>query len=306
MQYSYAFGLVPLETSDTLLAAVGSQILRSSDVGCTWQPLADLTGQTGNALLILTSAGGSRAYGWAMNGNALATIAGDAATASTVPGSGVTGFTVAPGNSRQLRFGDADGTIWASSNGGTDWATSGGIAGNFVYRTAFDPADPSHIVVGTMSNGAYTSFDGGKTWRRALGFAPSKTEVNIFNVAMSPVNPKVVWAQGINMAESDAGASSEGRHVYRSGDGGLSFERVVDQDDRVTLVNGPLMVPHPTDESVLYFVFGTSFLGYGTDLYRYDYGTRQVTLTHNAYSEISAIAFHPLDPGLMYLGLADD
>jgi hypothetical protein len=31
---------------------------------------------------------------------------------------------------------------------------------------------------------------------------------------------------------------------------------VVDQDERVTLTNGPLMVPHPDNPAVLYFVFG--------------------------------------------------
>jgi hypothetical protein len=123
---------------------------------------------------------------------------------------------------------------------------------------------------------------------------------------VSPANPNVVWAMGINLAEADAGAPSQGRHIYRSGDGGLTFEPVVDQDHRVTLTNGPLMVPHPTDETVLYFVFGMSFMNYGTDLYRYDHGTREVTLTHNAYSEIGAIAFHPHNPRLMYLGIVND
>ena len=141
---------------------------------------------------------------------------------------------------------------------------------------------------------------------RAKGLVPAKTSVNVFNIVVSPANPNVVWAMGINLAEMDAGAPSQGRHLYRSTDGGLGFEPVVDQDDRVTLTNGPLMVPHPTDEAVLYFVFGTSFMGYGTDLYRYDHGARQVTLTHNPYPEIGAIAFHPRKPRLMYLGLVDD
>jgi photosystem II stability/assembly factor-like uncharacterized protein len=218
----------------------------------------------------------------------------------------MTGLSVSPGHPRQLRFGDSSGTIWASSDGGKTWAITGGLAGYFVYRTAFDPKDPNHILVGTMSNGAFTSFDGGLTWQPASGFALKGIPVNIFNIVVSPVNPDVVWAQGINLAESDAHVPSQGRHVYRSGDGGRTFAPVVDQDSRVTLTNGPLMVPHPTNEQVLYFVFGMSFMNYGTDLYRYDQDTRQVTLTHNGYSEISAIAFHPRHPELMYLGLAND
>ena len=305
-QYSYTFGLVPLGEPDTLLAAVGSQILRSTDVGCTWHQLADLTEKTHNALLLLEPAGRDRAYGWAVNDNAFATIDGDRARVAWVAGSGMTGLAVSRDDPRHLRFGDTEGTLRESVDGGKTWTTRGGIGGHFVYRTAFDPANLDHVVVGTMSDGAFTSFDGGRTWQAASGFAAPGVSENIFNVVVSPANPDVVWAQGINMAESDAHAPSEGRHVYRSGDGGATFEPVVDQDQRVTLTNGPLMVPHPTDEAVLYFVFGTSFMGYGTDLYRYDQGTRQVTLTHNSYSEIGAIAFHPGHPELMYLGLAND
>jgi hypothetical protein len=47
-------------------------------------------------------------------------------------------------------------------------------------------------------------------------------------------------------------------------------------------------------------------MNYGTDLYRYDHDTRQVTLTHNAYAEIGAIAFHPRHAKRMWLGLVND
>ena len=306
VQYSYAFGLVPLGTPDTLLAAVGSQILRSTDVGCTWKPLADLTGKTHNSLLLLEPAGADRAYGWAVNGNAFVTIAGDSTRVVWVEGSGMTGLVVSRDDPRHLRFSDTEGTIRESRDGGKTWSTSGVLAGHFVYRMIFDPANLDHVVAGTMSDGAFTSYDGGHTWQPASGLAAPGVSENIFNVVMSPANPDVVWAQGINMAEADAHAPSEGRHVYRSSDGGLTFKPVVDQDHRVTLTNGPLMVPHPTDDAVLYFVFGTSFMGYGTDLYRYDQHTHDVTLTHNPYSEISAITFHPGRPDIMYLGLAND
>jgi hypothetical protein len=54
---------------------------------------------------------------------------------------------------------------------------------------------------------------------------------------------------------------------------------------------------------VLYFVFGSYFNDYGTDLYRYDHVIGQVTKTHNAYDEVSAIVASPADPNLLYLGL---
>jgi hypothetical protein len=56
---------------------------------------------------------------------------------------------------------------------------------------------------------------------------------------------------------------------------------------------------------VLYFVFGTYFPGYGTDLFRYDHATRALTLTHSDYDGIDAIAFSRRDPSVMYLGIEE-
>ena len=96
------------------------------------------------------------------------------------------------------------------------------------------------------------------------------------------------------------------KHIYRSADGGRTFAVVVTESADITLVNGPLMAAHPEKSDVLYFVFGTFFQGYGTDLYRYDHGTAAVTLTHNSSDEIGSIAFSTRDAGLMYLGLVTE
>jgi hypothetical protein len=85
-----------------------------------------------------------------------------------------------------------------------------------------------------------------------------------------------------------------------------TYAPVVDQSADVTLINGPTMAAHPTNANVLYFTFGTSFSGYGTDLYRFDTATSQVTKTHNAYHGIDAFAFNPAAPSVMYLGLVKE
>jgi hypothetical protein len=71
----------------------------------------------------------------------------------------------------------------------------------------------------------------------------------------------------------------------------------------VHLVNGPIMAAHPRNPDILYFVFGTYFQGYGTDLFRYNAVTRMLSVTHSQWDKIDAIAFDPNDPALMYLGL---
>ena len=152
-------------------------------------------------------------------------------------------------------------------------------------------ANLDHIVAGTASSGALVSVDGGRTWSRSTIDGD-----NIFEVIVSPADSNVVWAQGIDFAD-------ENRHIYRSTDGGATFTTVVDAGNGVFMVNGSLLAPHPTNRDVLYFVFGTCFQGYGTDLYRYDAARRVLTMTHNSADDIDVIAFSPAGPNLMYLGL---
>jgi hypothetical protein len=155
-----------------------------------------------------------------------------------------------------------------------------------------------------MVNGAFVTFDASRTWTQSIGI--TKGIANVFNVVVSPADPRVVWAQGLDITEADAGAPSGGRHIYRSVDGGLTFGAAVDQGAGVTLVNGTTMAAPPSNPDVVYFVFGTSFGNYGTNLYKYDAATGQVTWTHNGYDEIGAIAFSPASPSLLYLGLVSE
>lgn len=303
---SYTFGLVALEEPGVWLATVGAKVIRSADSGCTWGPWLDLTRETNGAQLTLTRAPGDRVYAWADNGSRLSAIQGQASTTVILPGASIVGLAVDPANPDHLRYGDSLGTVWDSTDGGRRWTSRGSLRAIGVYRMAFEPGNLDHVVAGTLSNGASVSTDGGLTWQRSTGLSSTSGPVNVFNLAFSPRDGRVVWAMGLDIAESDGGAPSQGRHIYLSIDGGQSWRPVVDQDNRVTLTNGPLLKPHPEDPAVLYFVFGTYFQGYGTDLYRYDARQDAVTLTHNSYDEIGAIAFHPADPRLMVFGLVNE
>jgi len=149
------------------------------------------------------------------------------------------------------------------------------------------------------------SFDGGRNWTRSTGLSSTGTgPVNVFNAVIAPAGGQVVWAMGLDLDEADAGAPSGGRHIYRSTDGGVTFMPVVDQSDEIRLQNGPTMAAPPDSTDVVYFTFGMSFGNYGTDVFRYDEATGQVTKTHNDFDRVPAIAFNPADPSVMYLGLA--
>src|SRR3954454_24065128 len=65
--------------------------------------------------------------------------------------------------------------------------------------------------------------------RRRLGlFEPGSkrsadrlgAKTNVFNVVVSPADARVVWAMAIDINEMDSNVPSQGRHIYRSVDGG--------------------------------------------------------------------------------------
>ena len=301
---TYAKGLVALDTPNVLLGAVQSVLYRSTDAGCSWRVLADLGSQANGELLTLTKVGGERAYAWSDNRGVLFRVDGRTVTTLRSPVTSIVGLGTDPKNADHTRLGDDTGQVWESFDAGATWSPLGSpaLAGAFAYRVAFNPASPDHIVVGTMVNGAYVTTDGARTWTQATGL--SKGNANVFNLVVSPADPQVVWAMGIDLAISDTDPGN-GRFIYRSVDGGYTYGPVVHQDPNagINMQNGPTLAAHPTDPNLLYWDFGMSFGNYGTDLYKVDAATGQVTWTHNPYHGIGAIEFSPASSSLLYLGL---
>lgn len=297
----YTYGLAVLDAPGSLLAWHKNDLIASSDHGCSWRVIATFTDIEFPPRI--EPAKGGRAYAWSDNRSFLVRYDARGAVKLKQPVAFV-GFGVNKDSADIIRGAGADGSIWQSIDAGESWERIGGLRGDvdpiIYYRFAFDPADLDHIVAGTTIAGAYYTFDGGRNWRRsALGSGMS----NVFNLVISPADAQVVWAMALDLVENDAALPSQGRHIYRSTDGGATFKPVVDQSPSVTLINGPVMAAHPTNPAVLYFVFGTYFQNYGTDLYRYDAASGMLTTTHNGYDGIDAIAFSRSQPNLMYLGL---
>ena len=289
----YTWGLAALDTPNTLLAEHNGKLLRSEDAGCTWSQIGTLNG----GIFKLTAAKGGLAYAWVENGAGFYRIDESGAHAFSTPAANIVGVGVDPADGKHLRIGDASGAMHESADGGETWSkqgtppASGSIIG---YRFAFDPKNLDHALFGQSVGGGAVTFDGGETWQKAGGFGANGA--NVFSIAISPVQGDVVWAEALEMGPDI-------RHVYRSTDGGLTFGVVVTESPDVDLINGTLIVPHATDPDVLYFVFGTGYNDYGTDLFRYDHGSGQVTKTHNTYDDVSSIVASPADPTLLYLGL---
>ena len=109
---------------------------------------------------------------------------------------------------------------------------------------------------------------------------------NLFEGVISPVDPDIVWAAGVDIEESLADPNA-GKHIYYSNDGGLISAPILSESADVTIINGPMMAASPTDADVFYFVFGTFFQGFGSDLYRV-LPDGNFMKQHNGYDDITA------------------
>ncbi|HEU4948031.1 MAG TPA: hypothetical protein VFT31_12835 [Kribbella sp.] len=302
-----------LSSANRLLSVgAGGRLSASDDAGCTWAEIGRLDGQ---APFMITPAPDGSAYVWTKYDEVrLYRVVGAAVTELKPAGlenRALMALVAAPSDPRHVRVVDTGGVVLDSTDGGLSFKAMGGAptlpGGGMVglYDAAVAPTDLDRVVVGTVGDGAFTSADGGRTWTQsAMGAKGNR--MNVFTASVSAVDPSVVWVMGLDIAEHDSGASSEGRHIYRSTDGGQTFRPVVDHEfGEVTLTNGLLLVPHPTDPSRVYFEFGSWFLGYGTDLFSYDAMHDRLTKTHNPYDDVTAIAFSPRFPTLAYLGLSE-
>jgi hypothetical protein len=299
----YEFAVAPLSTANTVLSVDNHGTVQASpDAGCSWIALGSVKGL---AVPRMAAGPDGEAYVWDEKGPNLYRI--DGIRVRPLPPVGdantdVAALAVDRYFPRHLRAVLGDGTVRDSYDAGQTFRTTAKPVrpGLFLYDAAIDPVNVNHIVLGTLSDGVYTTWLGGLHWTQStLG-----KRINAFSVAVSPANPLVVWAQGINLDEYAAHAPSEGRHIYRSTDGGFTFRVAVDQQPGVTLVNGALLAPSPADANTVYFVYGTSYASYGTDLFRYDARRNSLSAQHNDHDGIKSIAFNPKDPQVMYLGFA--
>ncbi|GAB2594977.1 WD40/YVTN/BNR-like repeat-containing protein [Kribbella endophytica] len=277
-----------------VLIAIGRQsIQRSADAGCSWQQIDKSPDDL--ATYDVTAGPGSTAYVHSVNDQPIHRV--DGTRVSTVqgptPGNGIAALHAGQGILRVL---GGDGQVFGSIDDGVTWRPQGKTPARdlFVYDAVIDPTNPDHIVAGVMSDGVYTTFDGGRSWTRA---APVE-RVNAFSVAISPANPQRVWMEGY-----DRDAST--RFLWQSDDGGRKFRPVLDES-QATLYNGNRLWPSPVDPDLLYFAYGTSFANYGADLYRFRTSTGELTKQHNTFDGIPGLAFNPADPSILYLGLAEE
>lgn len=126
--------------------------------------------------------------------------------------------------------GSASGGVWKSESGGITWTPIfDDQAIQAIGAIAINQANPSDIWVGTGEGnprnsqnfglGIFRTLDGGKTWKN-MGLKETKT---IHRIIIHRDNPNVVYAG----TQGSANGPTEERGVYRTKDGGKTWERIL-------------------------------------------------------------------------------
>jgi photosystem II stability/assembly factor-like uncharacterized protein len=146
--------------------------------------------------------------------------------------------------------GTTGGGVWQTKDAGQTWANvSDGYFGGSIGAVAVAQSDPNVIYVGTGSacirgntstgRGAYKSDDGGKSWK----FIGLRETGQIGSIAVHPANAGLVYVAALG---HPFGKNPE-RGVYRSSDGGATWENVLFLNDSTGAVDLALNPGNPRE-----------------------------------------------------------
>ena len=173
-------------------------------------------------------------------------------------GAWVTDFAVPEGNTREQRYtfyvGTRNGGLWKTINGGTTFepvfdATNQSSIG----AVAVAPSNANVVWAGTgesyvarysyYGDGVYKSTDAGKSWQH-MGLRDSH---HISRIIVHPTNPDIVYVASMGHLHTP----NAERGVFRTRDGGRSWQKVLYIDDKVGIIDLALA---PSQPDVIYAV----------------------------------------------------
>jgi photosystem II stability/assembly factor-like uncharacterized protein len=154
-------------------------------------------------------------------------------------------------------YGATGGGVWKSTDGGINWES---VSDNSVFGTgsvgaiAVSDSDPNVVYVGmgespirgnvSHGDGMYKSTDAGKTWKR-IGLEDTR---QISRVRIHPRNPDIVYVAALG----HVWGPNEQRGVFRSKDGGKTWEKVLSRGDKAGAID---LIIDPTNPNILYAGF---------------------------------------------------
>jgi photosystem II stability/assembly factor-like uncharacterized protein len=151
-------------------------------------------------------------------------------------------------------FGATAGGVWKTTDGGLNWKPifdKTKDASPAIGAIAVSESDPNVIYVGTGEacirgnivggNGVYKSIDAGKTWK-LVGLADTHA---IGRLAVNPKNPDIAFVAALGHPF----AENEERGIFRTQDGGKTWQRVLYKDAKT---GGIDVVFDPSNSNILF------------------------------------------------------
>jgi photosystem II stability/assembly factor-like uncharacterized protein len=168
-------------------------------------------------------------------------------------GGRVTAVTGVPSQPDTYYFGGTGGGVWKTTDGGFNWEpiTDGQVGTGSVGAVAVAESDPNVVYVGmgespirgnvSHGDGVYKSLDAGKSWKH-VGLADT---MQVARIRIHPRDPNLVYVAALGHT---FGHNAE-RGVFRSKDGGASWQKVLFVDDKTGAID---LAMDPTNPRVLY------------------------------------------------------
>jgi photosystem II stability/assembly factor-like uncharacterized protein len=237
-------------------------------------------------------------------------------------GGRISALAMHPDNMQTIYAGAASGGIFKSTNSGQTWSAIFEDAASLsIGDIAIANTDPDLVWVGTGEanagggsmtydgDGVYKSLDGGGTWQHA-GL------VNIGSVgrlAIHPTDPQTVFVAAMGRLFSN----NPDRGVFRTSDGGATWEKVLYLNDSTGAID---IVIHPQHPDTIYAAMWErvrtpdrrTYGGPGSGIFRsYDGGDTWTRLAgglpvSSAYVGRIGLDISSSDPGVLYAIYADD
>jgi photosystem II stability/assembly factor-like uncharacterized protein len=146
-------------------------------------------------------------------------------------------------------FGATGGGLWKTTDGGINWSpvTDGQIRSSSPGAVAVAPSNPDVVYMGMgeaelrasviQGDGVYRSIDAGKTWKN-IGLRESQA---IARIVVDPSNPDIVYVAALG---HPYGKNAE-RGIFRSRDGGSTWQKILYRDDHSGAVDIALDMSNP-------------------------------------------------------------